>query len=77
MTPLETGSQLKANPSFAAVSHSLLHCRGQVTEPTRLAALNSRMEALKRWEASFNEKVKLLKKEEEWFHKQAARNSGS
>ena len=43
-----------------------------MTEPTRLAALNGRMEALKRWEATFNEKVKLLKKEEEWFHKQAA-----
>lgn len=29
----------------------------KVTEPTRLGALNARMETLKRWEATFNEKA--------------------
>ena len=44
----------------------------QVTEPSRLAALTAKMDALRRWETNFNDKVQLLKKEETWFHKQAA-----
>ena len=52
--------------------HRITEAMLKKAQGSAAGALEAKMEALRRWESAFNEKVHLLQKERAWFHRQPA-----
>jgi len=50
--------------------HRIINARLKTASGSRVAPLEARMDALLRWQRTFNESLRLLEKERAWFHKQ-------